>query len=142
MILLDVDVVFPLLADGHANHVAARRWFADLQRAGELFGFPATVLHSHLRLVTNRTILDPPASIDQAFTAIDAIVRHDRFRWIEPGARHLHLLRQMCEAGGASRNLVNDAALAAIAVEHGASVASFDHDFRRFPNLLVVVPGE
>lgn len=142
MILLDVNVVFPLLADGHANHAIAREWFADVVRSGELYGFPVAVLHSHLRLVTNRTTLDPPASIGEAFATVGGLLGHARFRWIEAGERHLDLMYETCIAGGATRNLINDAALAAIAIENGAGIASFDRDFARFPGLRWIVPGE
>jgi predicted nucleic acid-binding protein len=40
----------------------------------------------------------------------------------------------LAEAGTAG-NLVNDAHLAALAVEHDAEVVSFDSDFARFPGV-------
>jgi uncharacterized protein len=47
----------------------------------------------------------------------------------------------MLRAGSAPGNLVNDAYLAALAIEHDAAVATFDRDFARFPNVEVVVPS-
>jgi len=42
---------------------------------------------------------------------------------------------------GNAANRVNDAHIAALAVEHGAEIVSFDRDFGRFPGVRVVVPG-
>ena len=41
----------------------------------------------------------------------------------------------------ATADLVPDAVIAAIALEHGAAVASLDRDFARFPSIDFVVPG-
>jgi len=45
------------------------------------------------------------------------------------------------EAGTAA-NLVNDAHLAALALEHHATLVTFDADFHRFRGLRVERPGE
>lgn len=54
----------------------------------------------------------------------------------EAGRRHLDALREMVAATGAGGNLVNDAHLAALAAELGATVVTFDNDFARFPGLV------
>jgi uncharacterized protein len=59
---------------------------------------------------------------------------------IRPGPRHLEILESLVINYQASGPLVSDAVLAALAIEHGATLASTDRDFSRFPNLRWVNP--
>jgi predicted nucleic acid-binding protein len=51
---------------------------------------------------------------------------------IEPTARHASVLRGLIEQTGTADNLTTDAHLAALAIEHGAEIVSFDRDLARF----------
>ena len=53
----------------------------------------------------------------------------------EPGERHWEILREVIRQGQASGPLVMDAVLAAIAIEHGATICTTDRDFARFANV-------
>ena len=59
---------------------------------------------------------------------------------VEPGERHWEILRGLLRDGQAAGPLVMDAVLAAIALEHGATVCTTDRDFSRFPGLTWVNP--
>ena len=54
---------------------------------------------------------------------------------LNPGARHAGLLGRLLTGAGAAGNLTSDARLAALAIEHRATLGSFDHDFERFAGL-------
>lgn len=54
---------------------------------------------------------------------------------VEPTTRHLHVLAGLLAGVGTGGNLVSDAHLAALAVEHDATVITYDNDFGRFPGL-------
>lgn len=58
-----------------------------------------------------------------------------------PPAATLALLRGLLERAGTGGNLTNDAHLAALALEHGATIVSFDRDFGRFEGVRSRVPG-
>jgi predicted nucleic acid-binding protein len=57
-----------------------------------------------------------------------------------PGPNHWRILQGLLQRTGTAGNLTSDAHLAAIAIEHGATVYSADHDFRRFEGLSHVDP--
>ena len=59
---------------------------------------------------------------------------------LEPGDRHWEILRELTRAGQTTGPLVMDAAVAAIALEHGATLCTTDRDFSRFPRLRWVNP--
>ena len=54
---------------------------------------------------------------------------------LEPGDRHWDILRSLVREGQTAGRLVMDAVLAAIAIEHGATLYTSDRDFSRFPDL-------
>ncbi|MDQ6700857.1 MAG: PIN domain-containing protein [Acidobacteriota bacterium] len=54
---------------------------------------------------------------------------------MHPGPRHLQVLRELLLPPGTGGNLTSDAHLAALAIEHGAELCSFDTDFARFKRL-------
>jgi predicted nucleic acid-binding protein len=54
---------------------------------------------------------------------------------VHPGDRHATLVREILRPIGTAGNLVTDAHLAALAIEHGAELSSCDTDFARFSGL-------
>jgi predicted nucleic acid-binding protein len=51
------------------------------------------------------------------------------------------VLERLLAPTGVAGNLVNDAHLAALAVEHRAEIVSYDNDFSRFPGVRWITPG-
>jgi toxin-antitoxin system PIN domain toxin len=106
----------------------------------ETFSVPNAVWASFLRLATNRHAFPVPTPRDEAFAFVDAVRTHPSHRSLEPGPMHLDLLRRLCHEADARGDLVPDAVIAAIALEHGCAVASLDRDFARFASIEHVVP--
>jgi toxin-antitoxin system PIN domain toxin len=141
MLLLDVNVVVAAYREDLPQHELVSCWLDDLADQRETFTVPSTVWASFLRLVTNRRIFDPPVTVQDAFAFVDAVCARPNHLLVAPGPRHLELLRRVCEEADATGDLVSDAVLAAIALEHDCVVASLDRDFARFPSIEFVVPG-
>jgi toxin-antitoxin system PIN domain toxin len=105
----------------------------------EPVGLPWPTLWAYLRILTNRRLPSAvPAPL--AFEAIRNLLAHPRATAVEPGPRHAAILEQMVVEGQAVGALISDAVLAALAIEHGATLASTDRDFARFPGLRWVNP--
>ena len=61
--------------------------------------------------------------------------------WIPQATdRHAEVLGGLLAAAGVQANLVPDAHLAALAIEHGLLLCSADGDFARFPELRWLNP--
>jgi len=140
VLLLDVNVVVAAYRADLPQHDGVARWLDELIAHGEPFSVPMTVCASFIRLVTNRRIFDPPSTLGEAFAFVDTICAHPHHRLLGPGRRHLALLRRVCVEADASGDLVSHAVLAAIALEHGCTVASLDRDFARFTSIDHVMP--
>ena len=88
-----------------------------------------------LRLTTNGRVFPVPMPVVEALRIIDSWLSHPSAVVLHPGPRHAALLGALLTGAGSAGNLTPDAHLAAVAIEHGATVASFDHDFTRFAGL-------
>lgn len=135
MKLLDVNVVLPAHRADHPDHTAARAWLDNLLSAGEQFGVPWMVWWSFLRLSSHPRVFAVPTPVTDALDFITALRSQPGHVSVEAGGAHLQCLRRVCAGGEATADLLPDAVLAALAVEHGAEVVSFDRDFARFPGL-------
>ena len=141
MKVLDVNVVLPVHRADHPDHPTARAWFDNLLASGEQFGVPWMVWWSFLRLSTHPRVFTVPTPVDQALDFVAALRAQTGHISVEAGDQHLDCLRRVCFGGEAVADLMPDAVLAALAVEHGGEVVSFDRDFSRFPELLWSRPG-
>ena len=141
MFLLDVNVVLAAQRVDHAHYGIVRPWFDRLLAADEPFTVPMLVWASFLRLTTSRRIFPNPTPRAHAFAFIDTTRAQPHHLALEPGPRHLALLRSMCEEADAVGDLVPDAVLAALAAEHHCTIATMDRDFARFGSVRHRRPG-
>jgi toxin-antitoxin system PIN domain toxin len=135
VLLLDVNVVLAAHRADHPDHPSVRGWFDAMLAGQERFAVPATVWASFLRLATSRRVFEAPTPRPDAFSFVDAVTAQPLYLEIGPGPRHLELLRKLCDASDAVGDLIADAAIAAIAAEHGGEVVTLDSDFARFDSV-------
>lgn len=141
MFLLDVNVVVAANRVDHSRHAVARPWFDWLLAGDEPFTVPPLIWASFLRLVTDRRIFSLPTPRDEAFGFIKDIHAQPHHLSLGPGPAHLRLLRNMCDDADAVGPLVTNAVIAAIAAEHGCTVATMDRDFARFRSVRHLLLG-
>lgn len=139
--ILDVNVVLAAHRTDHTHYEIIRPWFDALVGSGQDFAVPDLVWASFLRLATNRRIFSVPTPQVDAFAFIDAVSAQRHHLRVAPGPRHLVLLRRLCQEADATGDLIPDAVLGAVAVEHGAVVATLDRDFARFTSVRHLRPG-
>lgn len=122
------------------RHAAARSWLERQLSGDETIAFAWVVLLAFVRLSTNPHVFERPLSPDRAFDVVDRWLGQACAVVVQPGDRHPALVRQLLGPLGTAGNLVNDAHLAALAIEHGAEVNSCDADFSRFSGLRWINP--
>jgi len=135
VLLLDVNVVLAAHRADHPHHAPVRAWFDAMLAGEERFTVPAFVWGSFLRLATNRRIFEVPTPRPDAFAFVEATCAQPLHLPVGPGPRHLALLRELCNEADALGDLVADAAIAAVAAEHGCEIVTLDRDFARFTSV-------
>lgn len=140
MKLVDANLLLYATDERSPRHPAARAWLDGLLASDEPVAFAWAVLLAFLRLSTNPRVFEHPLSADRAFEVVKGWVAHPTAAIVHPGDRHLNLVDQLLRPLGTAGNLVADAHLAALAIEHGAELNSCDADFSRFSGLRWVNP--
>jgi toxin-antitoxin system PIN domain toxin len=138
--LTDVNLLLYAYDASSAHHERARPWLETRLSGVETFGFAWATLLAFVRLATNPRVFESPFRVDEALDVVEAWLAAPCSAVLHPGSRHVVLLRQLLEPLGTAGNLTLDAHLAALALEHDATLCSADADFSRFPGLRWMNP--
>jgi uncharacterized protein len=133
--LADVNVLVYAVDEDAPQHGAARAWLERALSGTETVAFAWHALVGFVRVATHATPLERPLSPDEAIDIVEGWLAQPPAVIVHPTDRHPAVLRDLLEPLGTAGNLVPDAHLAALAIEHGAELVSFDNDFSRFPGL-------
>jgi toxin-antitoxin system PIN domain toxin len=135
VILVDANILLYAEDSSSPFHDKARPWW-DEQLSGAL---PVClcwqVIDAFVRIGTNSRVFEHPLLVAQAISRVGSWLEQPCIRLIQPTDHHWIVFQEMLTAGQASGNLVPDAHLAALALEHGCTLYSSDADFSRFPRL-------
>ena len=141
MILPDANTLLFAVNTATAQHHVARRAMEKGFVAPRGVAFAWIALLAFLRLATRAGIFPQPLSVDDALRVVSQWLSHPNAQVIHPGERHAEVLGQLLRSAGTAGNLTSDAHLAALAIEHDATIVSFDRDFARFADVRWVHPG-
>jgi uncharacterized protein len=140
MILVDTNLLLYAYDPNAAEHEASRAWLETTLSGTALVRFSWLTLWAFLRIITNPRVFERPLTIAEAEDHVASWLAQPAAGILEPGERHWEILRQLARNGQATGPLIMDAALAAIAIEHGATLCTTDRDFARFPGLTWTNP--
>ena len=135
MKLPDTNVLVNSVNEFSAVRDQAAGWLEQAFDSEAGIGFAWLALVGFVRVSTQRGILKTPLPPAIALELMDAWLSHPRARILQPTERHGDILARLLLVAGTAGNLTNDAHLAALAIEHGATVGSFDQDFKKFPGI-------
>ncbi|MCI0536795.1 MAG: type II toxin-antitoxin system VapC family toxin [Verrucomicrobiales bacterium] len=135
MILVDANLLLYAEDSLAEHHEAARSWWdAQLSGAGPVcLCWP--VLKAFIRIGTNSRLQQRPLTLREGCERVQSWFDQPCVRLIQPTEHHWTLFQRMLKEGNAVGNLVSDAHLAALAVEHNCVLQSTDTDFARFGSL-------
>lgn len=87
-------------------------------------------------MLTHPKVFDPPSRMATLLEDLEQLFDSPSLTLLGDGPAHPGHLRRMVAGGGVSGNLVHDAHIAALAIEHGVrELLTLDRDFDRFPGL-------
>jgi toxin-antitoxin system PIN domain toxin len=140
MTLIDANLLlYAYNADAPQQPMAAQ-WLRELLASGETIALPWVTIWAFIRISTNSRIQANPRSAKDVFAIVGEWLAQPGVVPLNPGPLHAEILARLSGDHGTGGPLVTDSVLAALAIEHGALLASTDQDFRRFPNLRWLDP--
>jgi uncharacterized protein len=138
--LPDVNLLVYAADETAALHEPARAWVEATLSGTETVALAWPVLVGFIRLITNPRIFQRPWDAHTALDVVDGWLAQPAATAVHPTDRHTSVLRDLLGPLGTAGNLTSDAHLAALAIEHGATLCSRDNDFARFSGLRWVDP--
>jgi len=133
--LVDANLLLYAYDTSSAHHDAARTWWERRLSEPRLVRLAWVTIVAFVRIATHPRVFDQPMTIDEATTQAASWLERPMVGVLDPGPRHWTILSSLLRESRAHGNLVSDAHLAALAIEHGATLCSSDRDFRRFDGL-------
>ena len=140
MKLVDANILLYAVNTDAPHHERSRRWLDGALTGGDTVAFTWLVLLAFVRLTTRVDLFPSPLPLHAAFDRVDAWLGAPSAVLLTPGPDHAGVMRRLLAPIGAGANLVNDAHMAALAIEYRAPIVSFDNDFSRFDGVRWAPP--
>lgn len=131
MILVDVNLLLVATIEEADGHAQARAWFGERLSGTARVGLPWTVLTGFIRIAAQPRAWERPVPMQSSIAIVRSWLSRPCAWTPEPGPAHLDILERLLGGRGSPRH-VTDAHLAALAIEHGLTLCSLDHDFARW----------
>lgn len=139
--IVDANVLLYAVDERSHFHAAARTWLDEAMNGAERVGLPWASLTAFQRIITHPRVTANPLAPADAWTYVTDWLDAEQ-AWVPtPGRGHRDILGRLLIDGDLHGNLVTDAHIAALAIEHGTGVCSFDSDFAAFGGLRWINPG-
>lgn len=135
MLCVDVNVLVYAHRPDAPDHEAFASWLDQARSGREPLGLAGHVSSGFLRIVTHPRVFREPTPLPVALEFVEVLLRSPAVTRVEAGERHWSIFAGLCQAVRATGNLVPDAHLAALAIEHNATWVSADRGFARFADL-------
>ena len=141
MKVVDANVLLYAVNKAEPKHGESKEWLDNALAGREPVGFAWIVLLAFVRLSTKVGLFPRPLPVDGALARARAWIDQPPSVILIPTPRHLDLVSGLLSEVGPGANLVNDAHLAALALEHNGWVVSYDRDFGRFGGVRWQAPA-
>lgn len=142
MKLLDANILLYAYDSDSAHHAVCRSWLEAVFNSEEIVALPWQTLLAFIRISTNSRATKKPLQSAEACKIVSSWLHQANVSVIGAGERFWELLQEQIREAQVTGPLVTDAALAALALEHGATLCSVDRDFRRFRDLRLIDPTD
>jgi len=140
VILLDANVLIYAHDETSPHHGASRQWLEDAFSESDEVAIALVSLLAFLRVMTNPGLFDAPMSVAQAVEIVTEWLSLPNVGVAQPTRRHFEHVVQLARSGKVWGPMLMDAHLAALAIEHGATLCTTDRDFARFKGLRTEDP--
>jgi len=136
VIVIDANILVYARREGCPEYPQAHALLQGLSQGDRPWAIPWPCVYQFLRVVTHPTVFEDPTPLERAIEDLERLMESPTLTMLGNGPAHAGHLRRCVLEGSAKGNMVHDAHIAALAIEHGVTeFLSHDHDFARFPGL-------
>jgi toxin-antitoxin system PIN domain toxin len=138
--IIDANLLLYAVDESASQHERARLFLEEHLNGDVRIGIPWQSLAAFLRISTHPRIMSHPLRPAAASGQVEDWLAAPATWMPEVTPATWSILRRLIETHDITGNLVPDAQLAALAVQHGVPVASADSDFARFRDVVWINP--
>lgn len=142
MKIVDANVLLYAINEDSEHHRAAREWLDHALSGGERVAFTWVALLALVRVATHPRIFPRPLTPKEAMARVTAWLASPHAVVVAPAPDHDRVLTTLLGSTGVGGNVVNDAHLAAMALEQRCEIVTYDRDFQRFDGVVSVTPED
>jgi toxin-antitoxin system PIN domain toxin len=141
LIALDTNILVYARREELPEHPIAADLLRRYAEGRETWALPWPCIYEFLRVVTHPRVFDPPTSLEAALEDVGSLLQSPSLVLLGEGRGHLRHLRDAARSARVFGNLVHDAHIAALCIEHGVTeLLTRDRDFARFSGLATHDP--
>ena len=138
--IVDANILLYAVDARSPVHETASAWLTEALNGDRRVGLPWQTLGAFLRISTHPRVVEHPLTPTEASDYLTAWLSAGP-AWVPPATeRTASILGELVVRHRLTGNLIPDAQLTALAIEHGLEVYSADGDFARFPEIRWVNP--
>lgn len=140
MIFPDINLLIYAYDSASKQHEESAEWLEAILNGTNPVCFSWHTIMGFMRILTTVRMVPAPFTAKEAMETAHQLLQVPVARMLEPGEKHFEIFRGLVETSGISGARLADAHIAALAIEHGATFASVDKDFRVFESLKLINP--
>jgi toxin-antitoxin system PIN domain toxin len=133
--LLDANLLLFAVYEESPFHDRAREWLTAQLNGERRIAIPWQSLAAFMRLATQLRLWPAPLDPGSACEYVEAWLENELVWVPHPGPDHAPIAMGLIRRYQLRGNLIPDAHLAALAIEHGLELCSADTDFARFTEI-------
>jgi hypothetical protein len=138
---IDTNVLIFAEITSSPNHERALTVLREASEGAAAWAIPWPCVYEFLRVVTHPRVYHPPVPQELALRDLQAVLASPSLVLLAETPRHAEVMQAVVRESGATGNLIHDAHIAALCLEHGVTeLVTGDRDFRRFAGLTVRDP--
>ena len=138
---IDTNILIYAEISTSEYHKTAFDMLKELSEGAIPWAIPWPCIYEFLRVVTHPRVYHPPVPMTVALKDLQQLLQAPTLLLLNETSRHTEIMSKVLEASGVTGNLVHDAHIAALCIEHGVTeLISGDRDFARFSLLKITNP--
>ncbi len=142
MKIVDANVPLYVVNSASEHHRPSRRWLDTELSGADTVGLAWVSLLAFVRLTTKVGLFPAPLTPEEATQQVNAWLSAPGAVLANPTPRHAAMIAGLLAGVGTGGNLVSDAHLAALAIEHRGAIVSYDNNFGRFDGITWLTPRD
>ncbi len=138
---IDTNVLVYAEITNSVHHSRANKLLSELAQGAIPWAIPWPCAYEFLRIITHPKVYHPPVSIGIALEDLKSILASPSVSVLAETESHPAMLERVVRQSGATGNLIHDAHIVALCLEHGVTeLLTADRDFTRFSGLKINNP--